>query len=333
MTGDNNFIVSESPKNLCIEVTNECNMNCLYCLCAHGRDKYRIISNEIINKLKPIIENADYVGLDGGGEILLNKQTRDVLKNIASFSQFAFTTNGKNLTQEVVDDLPLESVASLHISFDGFGDELWDKLRRGSGSTAVFEAFERIMKTINARQLEIDVRCNVVLSTLNIKELYETVRRISDSGVKGFYCIHLIVTHDELQKYSLFNCPLIYNEEIQSVKALANERGLDIHVPPLFNEPKLNTGGAWPYHYPCDLPFNYAVIRSNGKVMVCCDPHTEIGDLTKEDFLTIWHGEAYNKFRRMVNSKNPPKQCQKCIHPAYINVDNLRYPECEIFKL
>ena len=332
MTKDNNFIASESPKSLCIEVTNQCNMKCSHCLYAYGRDEHCIISDKIINRLKPIIENAEVVGLDGGGEVLLNEQTRDVLKKVASFSKIDFTTNGKNLTQNVIDELPLEAVVGVHISFDGFAEEPWTELRKGVEPKSVFQAFERIAKAITTRQAATEVWCNIVLSTLNIKNLCETITRISDLGIKRFHCIHLIVTHNELQKYSLFNCRTIYNDEIQAVKGLAKERGLDIHIPPLFGQPKLNTGSAWPYHYPCDLPFNYAVIRSNGKVLVCCDPYTEIGDLTKDDFLTIWHSEAYNKFRKMVNSKNPPKECRKCIYPTYINVDQSEYPKCEIYK-
>ncbi|MFA6185731.1 MAG: radical SAM protein [Phycisphaerae bacterium] len=321
------FVVSPSPKSLCIELTNECNMNCQHCLYAHGRNKYSIISNEIINRLKPVIKNADFIGLDGGGEVLLNRQTRDILKNIASFSQIDFTTNGKNLTQDVIDELPLESVAGIHISFDGFANEPWSILRKGNEPILVFEAFKRIMKAISARQLRTTVWCNIVLSTLNIKELYNSIVRIADLGITRFHCIHLIITHDELQKYSLFYCPSIYNNEIQAVKALAEERGLELYTPQLFGQPKLNTGNAWPYHYQCELPFDHAVIRSNGKVVVCCDPRTEIGDAAKEDFLSIWHSEAYNKFRSMVNSKHPPKECRECIHPTYINVDNLKYPK------
>lgn len=316
------------PESVTIEVTNGCNMSCSYCLYQGDRSEIRIISDDILEKLTGIISNASFVGLDGGGEILSSRETIDVLHKVARISPVAITTNGKNLTDEVLAGLPLERITDLHISFDGFNDLLWSELRKGNDAATVLAAVERTARVIAARQAPTKLWINVVLSTLNVDELSKIIRELSARGAGFFHFIHLIALAPEQEKFSLFTLPYTCNQAITAARAVAKNLRVELVVPPLFGSPRTVRGAAWPFHYPCNEAFQKTFIRSNGDVTVCCDPRGVVGNLAEHSFVEIWQGESYAAFRSGVNVQNPRKECSECIHPTYMNVDAIEVPRC-----
>ncbi len=320
--------MSPYPKTVCIEVTNNCNMRCSYCLYEHGRETLQIIDDRMIDKLKTVIVNADFIALDGGGEILHNSGTIAVLNQIASIKPVAFTTNGKNLTGEVLNQLPFERISHMHISFDGFNEKIWLNLRRGNDADRVYSAILGTLSTINCRACSTELWVNIVLSTLNIDAVPAIIEKLAERGVRFFHLLHLIVTTPQIVDYSLFNHQGRCNKALAAVCALARQSGITVIGPPLFGAPREESGPAWPYHYPCDQSFTNTFVRSDGTVVACCDPRMVMGNLHEQDFEEIWEGEKYQALRNSVNTSQPSDYCRYCIHPTYSNVDWLKIPAC-----
>jgi len=51
-------------------------------------------------------------------------------------------------------------------------------------------------------------------------------------------------------------------------------------------------------------------------VQPCCmvmgDDRVVLGDLNRSTFAEIWHGPAYQDFRRRLDSADPPEVCRGC---------------------
>lgn len=66
----------------------------------------------------------------------------------------------------------------------------------------------------------------------------------------------------------------------------------------------------------CLLPFEQLIVRSNGKVGLCCfDALGEMtmGDLRKETIQSVWYNEKYNKIREIMSSdRSRIPLCEKC---------------------
>ena len=66
----------------------------------------------------------------------------------------------------------------------------------------------------------------------------------------------------------------------------------------------------------CWKMWHSCVITWDGKVVPCCfdkDAHHVLGDLSKNSFAEIWHGEKYNNFRAsLLRSRNEIEMCKNC---------------------
>lgn len=316
------------PTHLCIELTNACNMSCAHCLYAADRGEPRMISGIALERAWEVAEHAEQIAADGGGEVLFNDETIALLIRLAGKAPVAFTTNGKNLTPAVLDRLPLERISGMHVSFDGFDEKAWRLLRRGAGPERIFKAITAAAGEIEQRRAPTDLWANMVLTTLNVDGVGETVRRLAGVGVRHFHLIHLIVTDAALEKYSLFNAQDACNRALEEARAAADHLGVECVAPEPFGGPREPRGEAWPGHYPCGEPSSATFIRSDGAVTACCDPRMVMGDLNDHDFQAVWRSDEYRRLRQAVNSAEPGAVCRRCIHPKYMNVDSLETPEC-----
>jgi MoaA/NifB/PqqE/SkfB family radical SAM enzyme len=317
------------PQSICIEVTNQCSMSCAYCLYDHGQRRNRVISVDILDKLREVVSGARFVALDGGGEILVDSETIALLQRLAAITPVAFTTNGKHLTDEVIARLPWERISHLHVSFDGFTDAVWRILRRGNNAATVLDAIARSAAAIRERGAATELWANVVLSTLNVDQVVAVVQTLADLGVRAFHLMHLITVNPDVERYSLFRDKPRCNEMLLAVRQAAAELQVTLAAPPLFAVPRCDGGPAWPYHYPCNQPMSNVFVRSDGTVAACCDPRTAMGSLGEKSFADIWYGPAYSALRESVNTPNPPHPCRACIHPGFMNPDILAFPSCD----
>lgn len=116
--------------NICIQISNNCNMNCLYCFASKNNDT--ILSNREIKKyldyMFDYFVEADkfFIDLSGSGEPLLNMNTIKFISNYAKNKSneikkeiiVNFVSNGLLLNKRYVDFLQSNSIL-FGVSIDG----------------------------------------------------------------------------------------------------------------------------------------------------------------------------------------------------------------------
>lgn len=69
-------------------------------------------------------------------------------------------------------------------------------------------------------------------------------------------------------------------------------------------------------HSPCIYPFHQLNVRSDGKVIMCCnDPLGKLilGDLTKETIVSVWYGKKYLRLRESISKgRHFNNICKNC---------------------
>lgn len=146
------------PTFFMIDLTNRCNMSCIYCL----RDgdtarKIRIISEETLRKVCAYIaENCKHSRIDHimvqpwGGEPLLEKQKiwiiQDELARRGIHAQLTIETNGLLLDERTVQEL-YDRQISVSVSIDGF-QSLHDRQRVLTGGVATHKHVENAVRRL-----------------------------------------------------------------------------------------------------------------------------------------------------------------------------------------
>lgn len=153
-------------KNVYIEITNQCNLNCRTCYNRSGLNKQKEeISVEFLEKL--ILTLSEY-GADrfllSGGEPSLHSRFHDILKLTDRYPQFSygFVTNGTVLDNEWIDYINSHDNLTLQISLDG-ANEKQNALTRGIGN---FEKAVTFAQRINNNNIQ--KRIKAVISQGNI---------------------------------------------------------------------------------------------------------------------------------------------------------------------
>jgi radical SAM protein with 4Fe4S-binding SPASM domain len=77
----------------------------------------------------------------------------------------------------------------------------------------------------------------------------------------------------------------------------------------------------------CMLPWVHMHAYPDGRVYPCClaDYWHPLGDLRKDDMVTVWNQAAYKELRTNMLSNQPSKQCNKCYEQEESGFFSMRY--------
>jgi len=88
---------------------------------------------------------------------------------------------------------------------------------------------------------------------------------------------------------------------------------MDLRLPRA--RPRLHPPGV-PGSGRCDWPWRGAYLSYQGYAMPCCMISTpdriHFGNMAELGVDKIWNGEAYQAFRRRLDSEEPPEICRSC---------------------
>jgi len=144
-----NFIVSDFPIHLDVEVTNRCNLSCTFC------DKLPLLTKDQIGTMdfslyKKIVDEGEEKGLYSiklsyRGEPLLHKQVAEMVAYAKKrgILDIYFNTNAMLLTKEVSLKLMEAGLHRISISIEGTDPVKFERERRGA-------KFYRIMRNVDA---------------------------------------------------------------------------------------------------------------------------------------------------------------------------------------
>lgn len=147
-----NFIVSDFPIHLDVEVTNRCNLRCTFC------DKLPYLTKDQIGNMdfelyrKIIDEGKDNdlcsVKLSYRGESLLHPQVAEMVEYAKrqGVIDIYFNTNGMLLTEKTILRLIDAGLDRISVSVEGTDPESFERERRGAKFSKILQNIDHLME-------------------------------------------------------------------------------------------------------------------------------------------------------------------------------------------
>lgn len=286
--------VSGMPVSVNIELTSYCNLNCPECATGAGllsRPAGFIdvsLFTKITGELGPYLYNMN---LYFQGEPMLHPRfysLLDLSKDIPS----TLSTNGHFLVDDP-ERLARSGIRRLIISVDGADQATYSEYRWGGNLEKVIKGLELLRDARRRTDSKMKVEIQMLVNLYNehqIPEIRSLAKRMDASlSLKSMQ----ILDRDRIKKWQpsgrRFNRYIYINNE-WLIKSSLPDR--------------------------CSRQWFNPVITWDGKVLPCCfDKNADhiMGDLEKETFRDIWHGQRYREFRRKIaTDRRNIEICRNC---------------------
>lgn len=156
------------PKIAEIEITNECNLNCVFCprekLFNIGAMDY-LLCQKIISRLSS--DKYEGIYLCGLGEPLLHGHLMEIIKYAKRKGlRVGISTNGLLMDSKIREQFIDSRVDRVDINFPSLKREIYEKMCLGSR----FNQVKRNIDSLLDAKSNIQVRINIVVTNLNLKE-------------------------------------------------------------------------------------------------------------------------------------------------------------------
>ena len=81
--------LTSSPLRVRLELTNKCNLTCVFCYRAHFKsDDYSLLTPEDIDHIDPILRKAKHISLSQKAETLMSPHVIAILDKMANYDAF-----------------------------------------------------------------------------------------------------------------------------------------------------------------------------------------------------------------------------------------------------
>jgi len=313
------------PLVLQVEVTKRCNINCVMCL-RESIPKEDMFP-EVMSKLIPFSRHLGEIQLYGYGEPLISRPFYSLISRLEC-ARLSFTTNGTLLRPKLLHRIlsgAKRPVYGIFFSIDAGTVETYEEIRQG----AEFHRVVRNLAYIDTYRKKFGLKLpktDILFLAMkkNVQELPDLVRLAARIGVSTVQVAHLIVWDESLRNESLLYHPEEMKRSFAEAMKTAYDLNVNLNLPALITLDKEKNNGKGLSEIPkCFLPWRHPVIKYNGDVQPCCAaPDVVMGNVLMEPFQSIWNGPRFRRFRRRVNTAQPPKVCRTC-DIRYRNVPSL----------
>jgi len=311
--------VAHFPPVIYLEPTSICNLNCPMCPVAMGVSEYdypeKILSLELLEKLREPLAHAQRVFLSGGGEPLLHKQFLEMAALLKKLGlEIIFNTNGTLIDAEIARSFVELEVDCISLSIDAIDPALYRELRSG----AEFEQVRHGLELLNAEKRKRNalrplLNMQFTLMRENERELLRLIVFAHEHLLNHLVVEPLSPVFSFDSRYQEFfrkhylppNPRLVQTLKELRTKAQAQGFHFSSHyleenrVPERCSQPWLNFG-----------------VRTNGRVFLCCGSAEKMGSLAENSFDELWNGEAFQLFRREIASGKYPEPCALCLEES-----------------
>jgi radical SAM protein with 4Fe4S-binding SPASM domain len=288
------------PISLSIEPTTACNLGCPECpsgLKQFSRDTGNLKAENFNRWLDQLSPTLSYLNFYFQGEPFIHN---DILQFISKASQAGIytstSTNAHFITEKRAQEIVQSGLDRILISIDGTTQEVYEQYRVHGSLQKVLDGTKHLVearKNLNSKTPHIIFQFLVVRP--NEHQIEEAKQLANEYKVDE-------IRFKTAQVYDYENGnPLIPTiEKYSRYKRLSNGKfvvksSLDNH---------------------CWRMWSGAVVTWDGKVVPCCfdkDATHEMGNLSKEDFKSIWKGKAYAMFRKqLLKGRKEIDICKNC---------------------
>lgn len=295
----------EFPYEIYIEITNHCNLNCIFCarktmsrpLGFMDMNLYKKIIDEIAEK-RPFA----HLHLYGIGEStidphILERISYAIAKGVTNLVLF---TNGKtllrdNFYQQLVDT----GIGTIGVDVDGFSKEAYEKIRVGGNFEQIKKAVELLHTYIREKK-----------SPTRVELAYQIYEGINDKDFEPFKA--WAEQNDYEYKVVFMHQWAGLRDDIPSHRSDASRENI-------------RTG-------PCSSLWTSFMILWNGDVAVCfldADGKEKFGNLSTASVEEIWTGPLRHKRKEQVQGEFTGlcSSCKECLYNNTPPCNSSLYPE------
>lgn len=279
------------PKIISVEPTNNCNLNCGYCLVGMQNEcvstEHKNLTRQPgfmdIALFKKIVKDAADFGtkdiqLFFQGEPLLHKGIADMVR--LSKAQSLFTsvfTNGLLLDEDLAGRLIKAGLDDMRFSIDGITEETYQQNRRGGAFGKAYQNLQITARKAKGTQLKLTWQFIVMRN--NEHEVKEAQKMAEGLGIE-FFAKTFAVTNPGLAPANP-----VYRRRLQ-IK-------------------------------PCIDIYRNIFVFWDGRVVPCCYDLAGkyvVGDLTDNTISEIWDSAEYRLLRKRISSAaDEPSICRSCL--------------------
>lgn len=307
-------IIKKPPlRNLFLELTTQCNENCIHCGSNCGKAKKNELTTEQYKSfLKKVKDDFDIrsIMLDiTGGEPLLRKDFFDIMSYAHKLGYiWGMTSNGTLIDDSISQRLYECGMRTIAISIDGLR-ETHDRLRRRNG------AYDAAIKGINSLVANgnfENIQVTTVINHENISELNGLFNILNNIDIDSWRIINI----EPIGRANEHNELLLNQDEYKYMFNFIREKrkaGYPVtygcsHYLGLDLEREVRE-----WYYFCNAGVYTASITSEGDICACLDierrPELTQGNILKDDFKYIWENK-FEVFRTDLSSYN--EKCVNC---------------------
>ncbi len=288
------------PISLSIEPTTACNLGCPECpsgLKQFSRDTGNLKAENFNRWLDQLAPTLSYLNFYFQGEPFIHNEILQFISKASAAGIYTSTsTNAHFITEERAEEIIRSGLDRILISIDGTTQEVYEQYRVNG----------TLQKVLDGTKLLVEARKNLKSKTPHIIFQFLVVRpnehQIEDAKqLANEYKVDEI-RFKTAQVYDYENGnPLIPTiEKYSRYKRHANG--------------KFSVKSSLENH--CWRMWSGAVVTWDGKVVPCCfdkDATHEMGNLSKENFNSIWKGPTYTAFRKqLLKGRKEIDICKNC---------------------
>jgi MoaA/NifB/PqqE/SkfB family radical SAM enzyme len=315
------YRIPERPRQIQIEITNRCNMDCPMCprevmdieLEHMDWDKFTTVVDQLTNR--------EDITLTGWGEPFLYPSIFDMVAYCKERGhRVMITSNGLFSKTSLVDEILKADPTTLTFSIDS----IKGTLEYGHTSTKVLENLEAIAK--GRKNGSPALRLQATLHADSEEDLYDVIRF---AGKTGFEVVNIGRIDRKYDKSLKRPGPLEEARIFAEADRIANEEGVQLDwlqysvshgltkLAYRLLKKKLHRSGRY-----CLKTFDYAYVTREGNVTPCCLlPEAKMGSMLDSGLKGIWQNSRFNHFR-----ENYRDTCGKC---DLWTIDQVDLPEEE----
>lgn len=287
------------PISFSIEPTTSCNLRCPQCpsgLRSFDRPTGMLDPTLFKKAIDSLSAKTAYVTLYFQGEPYLNKDFLEMVGYASGKRMYTATsTNAHYLTPENAERTILSGLDRLIISIDGTTQETYGKYRVGGNLNKVLEGTKNLIEARKKTgQHGPHIIWQFIVFSHNEHQL-EDVKKLS----KEYKVDELAIKSAQIYDYEPGN------EMIPSLEAYSRY-SVNGDSPTIKNKLANHCWRLW----------NSCVITWDGKVVPCCfdkDGSYRLGDINNLEFMDIWKGDAYRRFRaQILKGRKHIDICKNC---------------------
>lgn len=301
-----------------IDLTNNCNNNCIGCWCNSPLLKEKKIDTVNKNKTLPYQIVKDFIDeiyqmktrkiiFSGGGEPFMHPQILDILRYVKKRKMFCqMHTNFTLVDEKIVKEL-------IDIKLDYLTVSLWAgtaqmyKLMHPNRNEDMFYRIKEmliLLSTLKKKRNAPHLRLHNVITNLNYQEITQMVYLAQVVGANA-------VSFSPIDVISGYTDSLLLSDEqsrelLRLCVALKNNNGVLLFD---FDEfiRKISSEGASSGDYdkdiinsiPCYAGWLFARLNADGSINSCLKSHRiPVGNIYNQRFIQIWNSAKQQEFRR-----------------------------------